>query len=222
VTGVQTCALPISMSGAIEEVRFDGTDLVCLTIDGAAPRGICGTGLIDAAAELVRTGLMDATGRLLEPDELPATMPAALRARLRADGDGPEVFLGAGREVPLTGRDLRELQLAKAAVRAGAETLLAEAGLGALDLSRVLLAGAFGSYIDPASALAIGLLPEVPVERVSFGGNTSAAGARLALLDGAERARAAELAREVRYLELSGRSDFQERFAEAMFFPGAQ
>jgi uncharacterized 2Fe-2S/4Fe-4S cluster protein (DUF4445 family) len=210
------------MRGAIEEVRFDGGDLVCLTIDGAAPRGVCGTGLIDAAAECVRTGLMDGSGRLLEPDELPAATPAGLRGRLKMGEDGPEVLLGAGREVPLTGRDLRELQLAKAAVRAGAETLLAEAQLGALDLSRVLLAGAFGSYIDPANALAIGLLPDVPVERVSFGGNTSAAGARLALLDRSARERAAELARGVRYLELSGRPDFQERFAEAMFYPGAR
>ncbi len=209
-----------AMSGAIEEVRFDGADLVCLTIDGATPRGICGTGLIDAAAALLGAGLMDETGRLLEPEELPAETPAPLRARLRMTEDGAEVLLGASREVPLTARDLRELQLAKAAVRAGAETLLAEAGLAAADLSRVLLAGAFGSYIDPATALAIGLLPDVPVEKVSFGGNTSAAGARLALLDAARSERAAELAREVDYLELSGRSDFQERFAEAMMFPG--
>jgi uncharacterized 2Fe-2S/4Fe-4S cluster protein (DUF4445 family) len=211
-----------AMSGAIEEVRCDGRDLVCLTIDGAAPRGICGTGLIDAAAELVQAGLMDGTGRLLEPAELPPATPQPLRARVRMGEDGPEVLLGANLEVPLTGRDLRELQLAKAAVRAGAETLLAEAKLAALDLSRVLLAGAFGSYIDPANALAIGLLPDVPVERVAFGGNTSAAGARLALLDRSARERAAELARAVRYLELSGRADFQERFAEAMFYPGAR
>jgi uncharacterized 2Fe-2S/4Fe-4S cluster protein (DUF4445 family) len=211
-----------AMSGAIEEVRFDGQDLECLTIDGAAPRGICGTGLIDAAAELLRTGVLDGSGRLLEPGELPAALPAALRARVRASEAGPEVLLGAGGEVPLTGRDLRELQLAKAAVRAGTEILLAEAKLAAPDLARVILAGAFGSYIDPANALAIGLLPEVPVERVAFGGNTSAAGARLALLDHAVRDRAEALAREVRYLELSGRADFQERFAEAMFFPGAR
>jgi uncharacterized 2Fe-2S/4Fe-4S cluster protein (DUF4445 family) len=211
-----------AMSGAIEEVRFDGGDLVCLTIDGAAPRGICGTGLIDAAAELVRAGLMDGSGRLLEPGELPPATPARLRSRVRMSEDGPEVLLGADLELPLTGRDLRELQLAKAAVRAGGETLLAEAKLGALDLSRVLLAGAFGSYIDPANALAIGLLPDVPVERVAFGGNTSAAGARLALLDRAARERSAELAQAVRYIELSGRADFQERFAEAMFYPGAR
>jgi uncharacterized 2Fe-2S/4Fe-4S cluster protein (DUF4445 family) len=211
-----------AMSGAIEEVRFDGRDLECLTIDGAAPRGICGTGLIDAAAELLRTGVLDGSGRLLAPGELPAGLPAALVARVRTGEEGPEVLLGARGEVPLTGRDLRELQLAKAAVRAGSEILLAEAGLGAPDLARVILAGAFGSYLDPANALAIGLLPEVPVERVCFGGNTSAAGARLALLDRAVRERAEALAREVEYLELSGRSDFQERFAEAMFFPGAR
>jgi len=210
-----------AMSGAIEEVRFDGADLVCLTIDGAPPRGICGTGLIDAAAALVRTGLADESGRLLEPGELPDRVGPALRARLRLTDEGPEVLLGAGGEVALTQRDLRELQLGKAAIRAGAETLLAEAGLAAGELDRVILAGAFGSYIDPASALAIGLLPAVAAERVAFGGNTSAAGARLALLDRGSRRRAAELAREVQYLELSARPDFQERFAAAMFFPGA-
>jgi uncharacterized 2Fe-2S/4Fe-4S cluster protein (DUF4445 family) len=209
-----------AMRGAIEEVRFDGADLVCLTIDAAAPRGICGTGLIDGAAALLRAGLMDETGRLLEPAELPATVPEAARARLRSGEAGPEVLLGAGGEVPLTARDLRELQLAKAAVRAGAETLLAEAGLAAAGLDRVVLAGAFGSYIDPENALAIGLLPAVPVEKVAFGGNTSAAGARLALLDRTVRRRLAEIAREVEYLELSGRPDFQERFAEAMLYPG--
>lgn len=210
-----------AMSGAIEEVRFTGGDLECLTIDGAAPRGICGTGLIDAGAALLAAGLMENSGRLLEPGELPRELAPALRARIRPDADDPAILLGAGREVALTQRDLRELQLAKAAVRAGAETLLAEAGLTSLDLSRVVLAGAFGSYIDPKTALAIGLLPDVPVERVNFAGNTSAAGARMALLDVAAREKARRLAQTVGYLELSGRADFQERFAEAMFFPGA-
>jgi uncharacterized 2Fe-2S/4Fe-4S cluster protein (DUF4445 family) len=210
-----------AMSGAIEEVRFDGSDLVSITIDSAPARGICGTGLIDAAAALARLGLLEDSGRLLSPGEEPPGVPAAVRERLRQGAGGPEILLGDERSVPLTGRDLRELQLAKAAVRAGAETLLAEAGLAAADLERIVLAGAFGSYIDREGALAIGLLPQVPPDRVTFAGNTSAAGARLALLDAGLRRRADEIAREVRYLELSGRPDFQDRFAEAMFFPGA-
>jgi uncharacterized 2Fe-2S/4Fe-4S cluster protein (DUF4445 family) len=208
-----------AMSGAIEEVRFDGADLVCPTIDGAPARGICGTGLIDAAAVLAAVGVLDETGRLLPPDELPAGLPAALRARVRESDENVEVLLGEGGEIPLTARDVRELQLAKAAIRAGAETLLAEAGLECRELERVVVGGAFGSYIDRESALAIGLLPPVAVEKVAFAGNTSATGARLALLDVEMRLRAERAAREVRYLELSGRPDFQGLFAEAMMFP---
>jgi len=211
-----------AMSGAIEEVKFDGQDLVCPTISGAPARGICGTGLIDAAAVLVRTGVLDETGRLLSPEELPADLPAALRERVRETDEGIEVLLGENRDVPLTGRDVRELQLAKAAIRAGADTLLAEAGLEARDLSRVMIGGAFGSYIDRSSALGIGLLPAVEVENVTFAGNTSATGARLALLDTAVRERAERAAREIRYLELSGRPDFQGLFAEAMMFPAGE
>ncbi len=208
-----------AMSGAIEEVKFDGKDLVCPSIDGAPARGICGTGLIDAAAVLAGTGLLDETGRLLSLDELPGGLPAALRERVQETDQGVEVLLGENRDVPLTGRDVRELQLAKAAIRAGADTLLAEADLEAHDLARVIIGGAFGSYIDRASALGIGLLPPVEIEKVTFAGNTSATGARLALLDMAVRDRAERVANEVRYLELSGRPDFQDLFAEAMMFP---
>jgi uncharacterized 2Fe-2S/4Fe-4S cluster protein (DUF4445 family) len=210
-----------AMSGAIEEVKFDGTDLVCPTIDNAPARGICGTGLIDAVAVLAAVGVIDETGRMLSADELPENMPAGIRVRLREGDAGPEILLGENSDVPLTQRDVRELQLAKAAIRAGADTLLAEAGLQASDLARVVIGGAFGSYIDRESALGIGLLPPVAVEKVSFAGNTSATGARLALLDTAVRARAEGAAREVRYLELSGRPDFQNLFAEAMMFPTA-
>jgi uncharacterized 2Fe-2S/4Fe-4S cluster protein (DUF4445 family) len=210
-----------AMSGAIEEVKFDGSDLVCPTIDAAPARGVCGTGLIDAVTVLASLGVIDETGRLLPPDELPAGLAGEVRDRVREGDDGTEVLLGEAGDVPLTQRDVRELQLAKAAIRAGAETLLAEAGLKGGDLGRVVIGGAFGSYIDRESALAIGLLPPVPTERVTFAGNTSATGARLALLDSAVRQRAERAAREVRYLELSGRPDFQERFADAMFFPAA-
>ncbi len=105
------------------------------------------------------------------------------------------------------------------AILAGARVLLKEAGLDTGDLERVILGGAFGSYIDRASALGIGLIPSVPKEKVVFAGNTSAAGARLALLDRTVRQKASHVAKKVAYLELSGRADFQEIFAEAMLFP---
>jgi len=141
---------------------------------------------------------------------------------LREGDAGPEILLGERSDVSLTQRDVRELQLAKAAIRAGADTLLAEAELQSIDLARVIIGGAFGSYIDRESALGIGLLPPVAVEKVRFAGNTSATGARLALLDTVVRERAGQVAREIRYLELSGRPDFQNLFAEAMMFPSAE
>jgi len=208
-----------AMSGAIEDVALVDDELVCLTIGGVPARGICGTGLIDAAAVLRSAGVLDETGRLLGPDESPGGLGADLSSRIHEGGQGLEVLLGEARSVPLTQKDLRELQLAKGAILAGARVLLKEAGLDSGDLERVVLGGAFGSYIDRASALTIGLIPQVPEERVLFAGNTSAAGARLALLDRSVRQRAPEVARKVGYLELSGRADFQELFAEAMLFP---
>ncbi len=208
-----------AMSGAIEEVVFDGQDLFCATIDDAAAIGICGSGLIDAVAALRRSGVLDETGRLLDDDELPSDLPEKVRSRVIDDEKGRAVLLGFGREISLTQRDIREMQLGKAAIRAGAEILLEQAGLSAAELDRVIIGGAFGNYVDRDNALEIGLLPEVSADKVVFAGNTSAAGARLILLDARLRQKATECAAQVNYLELSGRVDFQGAFAEAMSFP---
>ncbi len=219
-----------AVPGAISRVALSEKGFLDIgVVESLRPaQGLCGTGLLDAVAVLLRTGLVDSGGRILDPDEareLSPRVPPELLTLLHEDGDGPAVWLerpsGRGNiGVALTQRDVREFQLAKGAVAAGARVLLAAAGIGPGDLDRVLLAGGFGNYLDPASALAVGLLPAgVVLDRVRSVGNASLAGTRLYLLSEGERAEALELSRAVEYIELSGRADFQDAFAEEMLFP---
>ena len=217
-------------AGAISRVGLtaDG-DMEIGVVDSLFPaRGLCGTGLLDAVATLLRAGLVDATGRILDAEEAQENDPApnpSLLAMLHEDEEGMAMWLErpsgrGGLGVSLTQRDVREFQLAKGAVAAGVRVLLGVAGLKAGDLDQVLLAGGFGNYMDPASALAVGLLPAgIPAERIRSVGNASLAGTRLCLLSAEERDDALELSRRVRYVELSGRDDFQAAFAEEMMFP---
>ena len=122
------------------------------------------------------------------------------------------------RPVVLTQRDIRELQLAKGAIRTGIEMLLRKTGLKAKDIQRILLAGAFGNYIRPESAVRIGLLPDVPVETIHFVGNAASSGAQMILLSRRCRTQAKQLARKIRYVEIAHEPDFQTIFAESMSF----
>ena len=216
--------------GAISKVGLTGDGMLEIgVVDSLRPaRGICGTGLLDAVAVLLRAGVIDEGGRVLDAEEARENNPEikeGLLAMAHEDEEGPAVWLerpgGRGNPgVSLTQRDVRELQLAKGAVAAGVKVLLNVAGLKPTDLDRVLLAGGFGNYLDPASALGIGMLPpEIDRNRVRSVGNASLAGTRLCLLSDEERNEAAELSRRVRYIELSGRDDFQAAFAEEMLFP---
>jgi len=210
--------------GAIEKVVFDG-DVRFSVIGGAAAAGLCGSALVDLAAELLRSGLLTPAGRLLGPDELPASVPAALRRRVSVGPDGRvEFFLTAGGRgaaaVAVTGRDVRELQLAAGAIRTGVGILLRRAGVPAGELAGVYLAGAFGSFIRRSNAQRLGLLPaQIAHERIHYVGNTSLSGARWALVSDRARERAEQIARTARHVELNREADFQERFAEALIFP---
>ena len=124
------------------------------------------------------------------------------------------------RSVYLSQRDVRELQFAKAAIATGWRILLEEAGLEPGDIQQVLLAGSFGSYLSPANAIRIGLVPEIPVLRVVSAGNVAGEGAKMALLSVRERAGGLALLEEVRYVELSDRTDFNDRFIDQLAFPG--
>jgi len=209
--------------GAIDRVCIDGA-VAWHTIGESAPRGVCGSGLVDLVAEMLRAGLIDATGMMQPVEALVAAGQPALAERVSQNGRRRSFTLATaaegagGRPVVVTQRDVRELQLAKGAIRAGIDILMSELGIGAEDVRVIYLAGAFGNYIRAESALAIGLMPRLPNARVVPVGNAAGSGARMALLSREALDEAARLAGRVEYLELSGRPDFQDRFAEAMVF----
>jgi uncharacterized 2Fe-2S/4Fe-4S cluster protein (DUF4445 family) len=208
--------------GAIEVVKIDQEDVHLQVIGDVEPAGLCGSGLVDAVAELVAIGLLDASGRLLAVDAAQEKFPT-LAGRLREvkgerifvlhwDGDEPAVYLSQ--------RDVRELQFAKAAIATGWRLLIEELGVSESDIQQVLLAGSFGSYLSPANAVRIGLVPDISVLRIVSAGNVAGEGAKMTLLSMRERAGAAALLEEVRYVELSDRPDFNDRFIEQLAFPG--
>lgn len=200
--------------GAIEGVILTEGEVRLQVIGDAEPRGICGSGLIDAVAQLRLVGLLDAGGRLASPEEA-AGHPLADRL---VEIDGMRAFLLA-EGVPLTQRDIRELQSAKGAIATGIGALTQLLDVSAADLHQVLLAGSFGTYINPASARVIGLVPPVPVDRIVAVGNAAGEGAKMALLSFRERLMAFDLLRRVEYVELSGQEGFNEAFLTAVRFP---
>ncbi|NLE76947.1 MAG: DUF4445 domain-containing protein [Chloroflexi bacterium] len=197
--------------GAIERVRIADGGVAYKTIGDEPAVGICGSGLLDVVAHLRMSGRLDAKGRLGGPD---VQEMDGERAFIIA----PAATAGQGRAVAVTQHDIRELQLAKGAIRSGIETLLQDAQIAAADVDEVIIAGAFGTYIDVDNAMTIGLLPRLPLERVSQVGNAAGAGARLALVSQAKRQEAQEVAARVRYLELARAPRFMRNFAEGMSF----
>jgi uncharacterized 2Fe-2S/4Fe-4S cluster protein (DUF4445 family) len=198
--------------GAIERARWVDGRIEYQTIGGGPPVGLCGSGILDVLAQLVQAGVVDRRGQMGE------------RARVRGVGVQREFVLidedeqEAGRPaITFTQGDVRELQLAKGAVRAGIDVLLAANGLMAEDIDQIVIAGAFGTYIDVASAIAVGMLPALPLDRFRQVGNAAGTGARLALLSRSKRAEAEAIGRYVRYVELAQDPRFRKIFAQAMY-----
>jgi uncharacterized 2Fe-2S/4Fe-4S cluster protein (DUF4445 family) len=206
------------MRGAIEHVSASGSGLSVRTIGGVDPVGICGSGLVDALAVMRRAGVLDETGRLAGPDK--KSPGRALSRRVVRGPSGPEFVLAKGGRnrtpVAVTQRDIRELQLAKGAITAGVKIMLARMGADEGDLTEVLLAGAFGNYIDKANARAIGLLPNLSLDLIKAVGNAAGEGARAALLSGKARRGAEATVRRVTVINLAHAGDFQKRFLEGM------
>ncbi len=198
--------------GAIERVRLAGDRVEYQTIDAGRPVGICGSGILDGVAELRRAGVLSGTGAMR-----PGSHP-----RVRGAGKDVEFLLvpagerGAPRDLVITRSDVNEIQLAKAAIRAGAEVLLFEAGLRASDVERVVVAGAFGTYLDAGTALALGMFPSVPRGRFSPAGNAAGLGARMALVSRRAREQAAAIARRVEYIELTTHARFVGAYGAAV------
>jgi uncharacterized 2Fe-2S/4Fe-4S cluster protein (DUF4445 family) len=209
--------------GAIEGVKISDDDVALQVIGDVGPAGLCGSGLVDVVAALVQVGLLDASGRLMAADVAAVTAPG-LAGRLRQVGEERVFVLHERGDDPadavyISQRDVRELQFAKAAIATGWRLLAAEMGIDPADVQQVLLAGSFGSYLSPASAVRIGLVPGVSVLRIVSAGNVAGEGAKMALLSVRERAAAHALLEEVRYVELSDRPDFNDRFIDQLAFP---
>src|SRR3954453_13729933 len=215
--------------GAVEVVRIDKDvegGVTLQTIGDVEPQGICGSGLVDAVSELVRTGLLDNSGRFVTDDRA-AELAPFVADRLTAIGQErvfvlhrPEPTSPPEESVYLSQRDVRELQFAKGAIATGWTLPLEQLDLEHGDVQQVLLAGSFGSYLSPAAAVRIGLVPKIPVLRIVSAGNVAGEGAKMSLLSIRERAGAQALLEEVTYVELSDRSDFNDRFVDLLAFPG--
>lgn len=211
--------------GAIEIVKIKDGALEIGTIDDAPAVGICGSGLVDACAALNGIGLLDSSGKFVTDDDARSIAPSLADRLLTRQGE--RVFVLTWGQQPdasdaifLSQRDVRELQFAKAAIATGWALLVEEFGVKESDIQQVLLAGSFGSYLSPHSAIKIGLVPKLPVMRIVSAGNVAGEGAKMVLLSVQERHGANALLDEVKYVELSDRSDFNDKFVDRLAFPG--
>jgi len=199
--------------GAIERVRIIDNRVEYQTISEEKPVGICGSGILDAIAQFKEAGILNFRGGFETDHPL-----------VRKGENGLEVVIASGdstrhgHDIVLTRKDVSEIQLAKGAIRAGIELLLKEAGISADELDQVIIAGAFGSFIDINSAMTIGMFPSLPPDRFRQVGNAAGVGAKQALLSTVKRTEASEIAQSVEYLELAHHPDFTNEFAAAMRF----
>lgn len=212
----------IAKTGAIETVRMGENGLRYKVIGNTKPKGLCGSGLVDLAAVLLHSDLIDREGLLRPSRDRTGSGPESrlipgedVYRFLIASGD--EGYYGS--EIYLTQKDVRELQLAKAAVAAGVETLVDDMGISLDDIHRVVLAGALGNYVHPLSAMRIGLLPDVDPNIIESIGNGASTGASMVLLSKRYWEMANDLSDRIEHVELSSRVDFNEYFIEQIDFP---
>jgi uncharacterized 2Fe-2S/4Fe-4S cluster protein (DUF4445 family) len=204
--------------GAIEEVWINGETFepTYRVIGGGKPRGVCGSGLISLLAELFFTGILDKAGNVNLTSKT---------SRVREGSHGGEYVLAwgpdtqNGKDIVITRVDVDNLLRAKAAIYAGYSVLADQVGVSLKDVSKMLIGGSFGKYINVEKAIQIGLLPDMPWERFEFLGNTAIRGAYYSLLDWRARQRVADIALRMTYIELSADNSFYDAFISAMFLP---
>jgi uncharacterized 2Fe-2S/4Fe-4S cluster protein (DUF4445 family) len=200
--------------GAVDRVHIDDGKVTYTTIGEQLPVGICGSGILQAVAQMLEAGIIDMRG-VLRP----------VHDRVRAKGRQSEFVLALaeetahGRDIIVTRKDVNEIQLAKGAIRAGIDILLAEAGIPPEAIEDFIIAGAFGTFLDLGSALQVGMFPTIPIERYHQVGNAAGVGAKEMLISQARRAEAAHIVGCVRYVELTTHAGFTPRFVDAMYFP---
>jgi len=215
------------ITGAINTVRVTNGRIAYTTIGDAPPAGVCGSGIVDAMAMLLDSGLVDESGRMLAPAGEPGQEPPQIAQKISSIDGEPAIVLAdsgeaaGGEQITLTQKDVREIQLAKAAIAAGVMTLLIKAGKSVEDIDTVYLAGGFGSYIDKTSATRIGLIPQQLLEKIQVIGNGAGIGAVLSLISSERLAECERIASKAEYIELSGSPEFQDAYFECMMFPPA-
>lgn len=211
-----------AMEGALDKYFIDDEQVFFHVIGDVEPKGICGTGLIDIVAELVRVGIVDETGKIVAPESFEGA--EWLKKRIVKNDKNYDFILvgegdnGAKQKLLLMQQDIRELQLAKGAVAAGITILVKELGIEIETIEEILIAGAFGSYLNKYNAQKIGLIPDISPDKIKFVGNAASMGAKKFLLSKKARVEAEQIINTTEYIELSMRLDFQEIFAEKMFF----
>jgi len=197
--------------GAIEKVYVWGEGVSYKTIDDAEPMGICGSGILDAVSQLYLAGVLDQGGRMLEGShsrlvEKNGRLEFVLVPK-EADRKGPEISI--------TQKDVREVQLGKAAIQAAIKILLSRESISEKEIHKVIIAGAFGSYIDISNAVAMGMLPSLPLSRFHQVGNAAGIGAKVFLLSSTKRKEVGDLLSRIKYLELAGTPEFSKAFTQA-------
>ncbi len=197
--------------GAIERLIWQDGALRWMTINHAPPVGLCGSGILDAVAVLREAGILGPTGAMRR--DCPGVHAEQVNPWYEIV---PARQSGHGREVAMSRADVNEVQLAKAAIRAGIKLLVERAGLDEADIDRVIVAGAFGNYIDLENAIAIGMFPPLPLERFHQVGNAAGIGAKRLLINAQERQRAAAIVKRLNYIELTNHPDFTDRFSQAV------
>jgi uncharacterized 2Fe-2S/4Fe-4S cluster protein (DUF4445 family) len=208
--------------GAIEKIQIKGGEVFIKTVDDAEPVGICGSGIIDVMAEMLGTGLINFKGRLASKEDLEKIHPESpLADRLVNTQDGREfilVYKEGGEDIVVTQKDIREVQLAKGAVAAGISIMLKRMGKKTEDIHKIIIAGAFGNFIHKESAVAIGLIPSLSMNKIISAGNTAGAGVSMALMSDVEMERTKSIPNRVEHIELASCSDFQDEYMKALAF----
>ncbi|MBQ7703500.1 MAG: DUF4445 domain-containing protein, partial [Firmicutes bacterium] len=208
--------------GAIERVDLSDEGVKIGVIGDCKPIGICGSGIIDAIGEMVRTGVVDKSGKLLPPEKLEKKGVApAIVSLVGKDDNGTYLTLYSdpdGNDIRITQKDVREIQLAKAAIKAGEETLMSAVGITMDELEKVSIAGAFGSYIRKESAVNCGLIPDIDHDKIFSIGNSAGIGASMALLSEEAFETTVHTAETIEHVELATRSDFQDKYMMCMRF----
>jgi len=206
-----------AVTGAIERLRISSDlDVEYETIGDVKPKGLCGSALIDVVAEILKHGIVNIEGRF---------NPQIRSRRLRKKGGKREFVVAWGyetatsKEITVNQKDIRQIQLAKAAIYTGCSILLKTKKLLGEDLDRVLVAGAFGNYIKPENAKLVGLVPDVPKHKIRFVGNSAVTGAKMALISKNMREKSELISKKARYLELANDPDFNQEFIKALSFP---